>query len=212
MHFLGLMGMPRRIPDYPDFFFFLNFICTVGSTLSVLSLVIFAYNICCVKNFFFDGFSFKFFLFFQDIYIVLYVFSSFVVLMEVNSSINNFEPSRDSNESGESGDSACTLTRPCCRCTRCYIIGVTLICTAAAVVYFLFTGEMPFNPGGGGGGDRTPQLEAPVAEPLPREEVFVPSEEFHQNVSRFTDEELRLEQESGERIRRMLARFEKRDN
>ena len=41
MHFLGLAGMPRRISDYPDGFAEWNFICTFGSNLSVVGLMIF---------------------------------------------------------------------------------------------------------------------------------------------------------------------------
>ena len=41
MHFLGLAGMPRRIPDYPDAYAGWNFIATLGSHISILSLIVF---------------------------------------------------------------------------------------------------------------------------------------------------------------------------
>jgi cytochrome c oxidase subunit 1 len=41
MHFLGLAGMPRRIPDYPDAYAGWNSICSFGSYLSVLGAIIF---------------------------------------------------------------------------------------------------------------------------------------------------------------------------
>jgi len=41
MHFLGLSGMPRRVPDYPDAFYGWNVVSSYGSLLSTLSLVIF---------------------------------------------------------------------------------------------------------------------------------------------------------------------------
>ena len=41
MHFLGLSGMPRRIPDYPSGFACWNNIMTLGSFLTVFSLFIF---------------------------------------------------------------------------------------------------------------------------------------------------------------------------
>jgi cytochrome c oxidase subunit 1 len=43
MHFLGLAGMPRRIPDYPDAFANWNQICSLGSFLSVFSTCLFFY-------------------------------------------------------------------------------------------------------------------------------------------------------------------------
>jgi len=43
MHFLGLAGMPRRIPDYPDAFADWNLICSFGSNLSVVSALLFFY-------------------------------------------------------------------------------------------------------------------------------------------------------------------------
>jgi cytochrome c oxidase subunit 1 len=41
MHFLGLAGMPRRIPDYPDIFAFWNSVASFGSYLSIIGLLIF---------------------------------------------------------------------------------------------------------------------------------------------------------------------------
>jgi cytochrome c oxidase subunit 1 len=41
MHFLGLSGMPRRIPDYPDVFWGWNLVSSIGAYLSVASAVLF---------------------------------------------------------------------------------------------------------------------------------------------------------------------------
>jgi cytochrome c oxidase subunit 1 len=41
MHFLGIGGMPRRIPDYPDIYLNLNIVCSLGSILTVASLFVF---------------------------------------------------------------------------------------------------------------------------------------------------------------------------
>jgi heme/copper-type cytochrome/quinol oxidase subunit 1 len=45
MHFLGLAGMPRRVPDYPDIFTFWNQIATFGSYISVIGLCFFLYGL-----------------------------------------------------------------------------------------------------------------------------------------------------------------------
>jgi cytochrome c oxidase subunit 1 len=41
MHFLGLAGMPRRIPDYPDVFAYWNSVASFGSYLSIIGLLVF---------------------------------------------------------------------------------------------------------------------------------------------------------------------------
>jgi cytochrome c oxidase subunit 1 len=43
MHFLGLAGMPRRIPDYPDAFSGWNALASYGSMISVIGAAIFFY-------------------------------------------------------------------------------------------------------------------------------------------------------------------------
>jgi cytochrome c oxidase subunit I len=45
MHFLGLLGMPRRIPDYPDVFAYWNWMTTYGSYLTALGTMIFIFNV-----------------------------------------------------------------------------------------------------------------------------------------------------------------------
>jgi len=45
LHFLGLAGMPRRIPDYPVAFSEWNAIASVGSTVSVFGLIVFILTI-----------------------------------------------------------------------------------------------------------------------------------------------------------------------
>jgi hypothetical protein len=47
MHFLGISGMPRRIPDYPDIFWYWNYLSSIGALVSMFSLIFFFYIIIC---------------------------------------------------------------------------------------------------------------------------------------------------------------------
>ena len=50
MHFLGISGMPRRIPDYSDAYASWNSLMTVGSFMTVISIFIFLYVVSSVFN------------------------------------------------------------------------------------------------------------------------------------------------------------------
>lgn len=43
MHFLGLQGMPRRIPDYPDAFHGWNMVATYGAIISFVAALLFVF-------------------------------------------------------------------------------------------------------------------------------------------------------------------------
>lgn len=45
MHFTGLNGMPRRIPDYPDAFSGWNWVASSGSFIMLASVIVFLYTI-----------------------------------------------------------------------------------------------------------------------------------------------------------------------
>jgi len=45
MHFLGLAGMPRRIPDFPAAYAYFNYVASFGSLISLFGVVFFHYII-----------------------------------------------------------------------------------------------------------------------------------------------------------------------
>lgn len=63
IHFSGLLGIPRKIVDYPDCFFVYNNLSRIGSFFSIFSVFFFIYVIMdslvsgffCVDDFFVDG-------------------------------------------------------------------------------------------------------------------------------------------------------------
>jgi len=50
MHFLGLAGMPRRIPDYPDAYAYWNLIASIGSYVSVIGALLFFFSLAYSLN------------------------------------------------------------------------------------------------------------------------------------------------------------------
>jgi cytochrome c oxidase subunit 1 len=45
MHFLGLAGMPRRIPDFPSAYSYFNYVASFGSLISLFGVIFFHYII-----------------------------------------------------------------------------------------------------------------------------------------------------------------------
>jgi cytochrome c oxidase subunit 1 len=50
MHFLGLAGMPRRIPDYPDEYLGWNSLASTGSMVSIAAVVVFIYIVMTLRE------------------------------------------------------------------------------------------------------------------------------------------------------------------
>jgi cytochrome c oxidase subunit 1 len=66
MHFLGLSGMPRRIPDYPDSYWGWNYISSVGSLVSVFGVIVFFFVIYLLFKFNNTKITFKDFYYQKD--------------------------------------------------------------------------------------------------------------------------------------------------
>ncbi len=41
MHFVGLAGMPRRVPGYNDAFSYYNYLSSFGHCITIISLIVF---------------------------------------------------------------------------------------------------------------------------------------------------------------------------
>ena len=50
MHFVGLSGMPRRIPDYPAAFASWNLLSSIGSLVTMGSVILFFYMVVVAMN------------------------------------------------------------------------------------------------------------------------------------------------------------------
>ncbi len=76
-HFLGLAGMPRRIPDFPDAYLRWNVWSTFGSTVTLVGivwLIFFIYMFLKEKYYF--AFAYKlYYLYFKEIYCKIIIFS-----------------------------------------------------------------------------------------------------------------------------------------
>ena len=45
MHIIGMLGMPRRIPDYPELYAYWNKISSIGSIISLIGVFLFMFVI-----------------------------------------------------------------------------------------------------------------------------------------------------------------------
>jgi len=71
MHFLGIAGMPRRIPDYPDIYWAWNYVSSVGSLISIIGVCIFirmAYEMFKGKHEYFQINNYKYIIIYWNWY------------------------------------------------------------------------------------------------------------------------------------------------
>ena len=84
MHYLGVAGMPRRIPGYPDAFYVFNKVATVGAYISTISILVFLMVI--VEAFLFEKIEY---LFFRVVNYSLFYIEKYKKI--VNTTINHFQ-------------------------------------------------------------------------------------------------------------------------
>jgi heme/copper-type cytochrome/quinol oxidase subunit 1 len=76
MHFLGLAGMPRRIPDYPDIYWAWNYVSSLGSLVSVVGVFVFFYllwDVCSSNSLFIQSRNNYYVICLIDIYYLIIV-------------------------------------------------------------------------------------------------------------------------------------------
>jgi heme/copper-type cytochrome/quinol oxidase subunit 1 len=106
MHFLGLAGMPRRIPDYPDAYEKWNYVASLGSFITVIGVFLFFYiiyqafvnaDVVNNKDFFFNKKDYIK-LYKQLIYIKLYFFYlKMQFIEEFKSTLTKFKKINNNN-------------------------------------------------------------------------------------------------------------------